>query len=174
MRKYLAVPVLLLTAMLVACSPSQITLSLKTAALAAQMALGAYESTGGQLPGVASYIADASNAIDLAGTCLASTEAPAVRATCVTAAIAGIVKNNPNLPAGTPAKIVAAIATLSQALQGVLITYGTTPISPLPSTTLKATRSAPAVSSADLDKARGEFKSIAAQARKTKDLARLH
>lgn len=169
-QKYSAIAGLLATSFLVACSPAQITLSLRVALNAAQLALSALTSAdGAQLPGAAEasiYIAEAATATGQVGTIIAGPGTDASKSAAIAAALSTIVAADPHLPAGTPKTVITAIGTLAQALQGVLATYGP---GPEPRRGLLATRQ---VSGPDLQQAKGQFASIAAEAHRTAATAR--
>lgn len=174
LTKYSVFLGLLAMSVLVACSPAQVTLSLRVALNAAQLALSAITSPDGtQLPGAAQasvYIAEAATATSQVGAIIAGPGTDATKAAAIAAALASIIGADPHLPTGTPKTIVTAIGTLAQALQGVLATYGPQPAPP-PSRpgVVAASRS---VSAPDLQKAKGDFLKIAAQAKATAAAAR--
>lgn len=172
LTKYSVFLGLLAMSVLVACSPAQVTLSLRVALNAAQLALSAITSPDGtQLPGAAQasvYIAEAATATSQVGAIIAGPGTDATKAAAIAAALASIIGADPHLPAGTPKTIVTAIGTLAQALQGVLATYGPQPAPPPSRGIVTASR----VSTPDLQQAKGEFLKIATQAKATAAAAR--
>lgn len=123
LRSFLAVP-LAAVVFVAACSGDNITKYLELAVDAAIAATPAIETVAGVAPATQQQIATYLNLVEGCLTAAAGAESPtgitAAGAAAVTAACASNLIASPNLPAGTPTEVVAAIAAVANAISTFL------------------------------------------------------